>query len=853
METGRTKKHLPSVSSYQGRYFYLAILIGFSLLMITLIGNRYVDEVSRQQVSHFTNRSIATNHLSKVQSSMRDIEEEFYWKLLEPGGPQGNQLTDGIRELQERLKEFREVSVKSQDPIFLDSIAWLQSLTTTLATNTASFLHISSDIERRFPSTLIMQKKLSPHYEAVLHQLTLMSKELLFQNGQTNSTALELINEMRYSWLNMISEARLLVANRFSVFSDTPEAGISARQSNIQLYWDQFHTNLQQIQTLEESEQFDLASPNTWESMATHADEWYKNYQLLLDNLTRPDWRQDIFYFNNRVKPVIKEIKEQVSLLENGLNKQADEYITNLNFATERLSQTINFLAFLGLTLIITAYFYLKRKIIQPIAETTKALKMEASGVKHSGIPTPKLKETRDLVEAFHEMRDQVYKRQEGLDHLAHHDPLTGLPNRVLLKDRLSHAIDMACRNNYYIALMFLDLDNFKQVNDSLGHALGDTLLVKIAGRLQDCLRSTDTIARLGGDEFAILIEDIKSKAHVAYMAEEVINSLEEPFKVEQHELHISASIGIAIAPTDAKQPDILIRDADTAMYEAKRRGRAGFHFFSDELTRHAMHRMELERQLRHGAAHQEFLFHYQPVVSLFDGALHCVEALIRWQPEGEALRYPDSFLSELLDIGIGQLINPDLLKQVAETQKQALQLTGQPLCVSINISANNLRRKDRHQQVINYFKQSDIDLNNLIIEITEDTLTSDLAFSVELLEDLKQLGIRIALDDFGTGQSSLNHLRTYLFDIIKIDREFVRDITTDPSDAKLVKTVIDLSHSFNAQVVAEGVETQEQYDFLIEAGCDHIQGFYISKPIPPESLDQFLLNYEQQKPVSDH
>ena len=545
MDKLKATKHLPSISSYQGRYFYLALLVVIALMIITVLGNRYVNQISQQQINHYTNRSITTKHPSQIQSSIRDIEDQFYWQLLEPGASQNSRFIKNIDGLQHDLTAFYRASESLEDPIFLDSIAWLQSLSETLSRNASSFVHISGDIRERFPGTLIMQIHMAPHSESLLHQLGLMIQEVSNSGNSTNPAMLNLLNELRFDWLSMLSEFRLLVANRFSVFSDTPQTGMASRKSNIDLYWDLFQNNLRKIKSIDASEDLLFIAHNTWDSVDTHSKEWFKNFRLLLDSLSRPDWRKDIFYFNNEIKPVIGEIKEQISFLDKGLSEQADKYIMSLAQATEHLSHTINLLAFLGFSLMIAAYFYLKKKIIQPIAETTKALNMEASGERQAIIPTPNLKETRDLVEAFHEMRLQVYKRQQGLDHLAHHDPLTGLPNRILLKDRLAHAIDIARRNDHYIALMFLDLDNFKQVNDSLGHAFGDNLLAKIAIRLNECLRSTDTIARLGGDEFAILIENIHSKDHVASMAREVIRALEKPFKMEQHELHISASIGI--------------------------------------------------------------------------------------------------------------------------------------------------------------------------------------------------------------------------------------------------------------------------------------------------------------------
>jgi diguanylate cyclase (GGDEF)-like protein len=457
-------------------------------------------------------------------------------------------------------------------------------------------------------------------------------------------------------------------------------------------------------------------------------------------------------------------------------------------------------------------------------------------------IPQPKLKETQDLVEAFGEMRRQVGKRQEGLDHLAHHDALTQLPNRTLFKNRLEHAMYISQQNNQMMALMFLDLDNFKQINDTQGHLVGDELLITVAKRLKPVIRDVDTVARLGGDEFAILLEDIEQKTFARNIARDILAALREPITIDDQKFYISGSIGIAVAPYDDNVPDNLLRDADAAMYEAKHLGKNKYHFFSSDLLQRVTSQLDLEQRLREAVKNDELLFHYQPIVDAKTGRLVSVEALMRWQPSGGEMIYPADFLETLKNqsLDLGRQSVESLFAQVDSIQTRVLEKCGQPLHVSLNMSPTILRDTNRHSGVVNALRSMKFP-SFITIEITEDTLLEDLTNARALLHELRQLGISLVLDDFGTGQSSLNHLRSFPFDSIKIDREFVRDVISDHDDATLVKAITQLAHNFGMKVVAEGVETKEQRDFLVDIDCDYLQGFLFSKAVAEDVLFELI------------
>ncbi len=581
------------------------------------------------------------------------------------------------------------------------------------------------------------------------------------------------------------------------------------------------------------------------QNLETDISQWEKHYLALLSGLNSGRWRQNLSLVETSLQPQIANMKARLDHLQQNLSRQASRDISDLSNSASRLSQAILLIAVTGVLLILGAYYFLKIRVIKPMSDTAHALRQEANGDSQAVIPTPKLKETRDLVQAFGEMRHQVIKREQRLDHLAHHDPLTQLPNRLLFKDRLEHALEIAARHNQMISCLFLDLDNFKQINDTMGHLAGDELLVDVAARLKETVRRSDTIARLGGDEFAILLEDIQQKAYARNIARKILHALQKPFVINGQEFHISASIGIAVAPYDDNQSDNLLRDADTAMYEAKRLGKNNYQFFTGELLRKANRQLDMEQRLRKAVRNKELLYHYQPIVSATTGQLICVEALLRWQlPDGKLI-YPADFIDLIkkLSLSLRQELNHYLAQSINDLQRSALQDHGIPLRVSINLAPSVLRNSLRHHELVSEILG--LEFPSMInLEITEDTLMDDLANARGPLYKLRSQGIPLSLDDFGTGQSSLNHLRSFPFDSIKIDKEFVHNLTEKPEDAILVNAIVQLAHSFNMKVVAEGVETEEQKRHLVDIGCDYLQGYLISKPLPKNQLLEFLQHY---------
>lgn len=439
----------------------------------------------------------------------------------------------------------------------------------------------------------------------------------------------------------------------------------------------------------------------------------------------------------------------------------------------------------------------------------------------------------------------ELKKAQIQMENLAFYDPLTGLANRRLFKNRLIKAVKSVQRNNTSIALMFLDLDQFKRVNDTLGHDMGDALLKEIGNRLVRSVRENDTVSRIGGDEFTILLTDIESSHNVRVVAEKILRSLSRPFIINGHQIISTASIGITMTPEDSIDPNALMKNADLAMYRAKELGRNNFQFFSEDMNIAILHNLEVEKEINIALKRSQFFLVYQPKVRLSDNTVTGVETLVRWRHPEKGIIPPDSFIpiaeetGQIIEIGawvlehscheMGTLIREELMPVDSK--------------IAVNLSAKQFSDPNLLQTVSDILEQSKIDPLNLELEITESIIMDDVEAAIKIMDAIKNKGIHLSIDDFGTGYSSLAYLKRFPIDVLKVDRSFVKDIPQDKTDMAITSAVIAMAHKLSMKVVAEGIETQEQLDFLKENSCDDGQGYLLSRPLSLPQLHHFLVS----------
>jgi diguanylate cyclase (GGDEF)-like protein/PAS domain S-box-containing protein len=447
------------------------------------------------------------------------------------------------------------------------------------------------------------------------------------------------------------------------------------------------------------------------------------------------------------------------------------------------------------------------------------------------------------IVTVFRDITERKNAEQR-LHHLAHFDPLTALPNRTLFYETLKKSLPQARLNNWLVGVLFIDLDYFKNVNDTLGHAIGDDLLRQFSSRLLQCVRVRDVVGRLGGDEFAIILIMPEGQQAAVTVANKIRDILRTPFDLSGHRVTLTASIGITIFPDDADDPQTLIKYADTAMYRAKQAGRDTYRFFTAQMNAEVLARLDLETALRHAVENEEFKLVYQPKVQLGSGRIAGLEALLRWQRPGHGMVSPQDFIPVLEETGlivhVGRWVIQTACRQIARW------IGGEvgPMQVSVNVSGRQFVGGDLEADVVGALQESAIPPALLELELTESSLMANTERTIVTLQSLKRRGVQISIDDFGTGYSSLAYLRRFPIDKLKIDIAFIRYVTTNPDDAAIVLAIISMAHSLKLEVVAEGVETEAQLSYLARHGCDQIQGFYFSRPLPLQEAEQLMLGH---------
>ncbi|MFD0589928.1 putative bifunctional diguanylate cyclase/phosphodiesterase [Paenibacillus sp. GCM10027627] len=451
--------------------------------------------------------------------------------------------------------------------------------------------------------------------------------------------------------------------------------------------------------------------------------------------------------------------------------------------------------------------------------------------------------ENKTIMGAFAQFRDitERFKAEQQINHLAYHDDLTGLPNRRLFTQKLTQLLECADGDRQPFALMFLDLDSFKKINDNLGHNHGDALLKQVAERLKRCCLSADhSVSRMGGDEFTILLKELKKQEEAIKVAESVIKEFESPFVVDEYEFYITASIGLAYYPQDGTDAKTIMKHADIAMYQAKDSGKNNYAVYKAAKSNIGMEQLTLENSIRKALQNDEFVLHYQPQIDLETGDIIGTEALIRWQHPKLGIIPPSKFIPIAEETGLIVPIGEWVMRTACKQNQEWMSKGFEPMKISVNLSSRQFLRRDLVQTVKNILKETGHDPNLLELEITE-SMTMDVDFAIEVLGELKKLGLHICIDDFGTGYSNLYYMKLFSIDRLKIDQSFIRDIMTDSIDADIVSTIIAMAYNLGIEVIAEGVETEEQLNYLKRLKCREVQGYYYHRPLPAEQVEQVL------------
>lgn len=807
--------------SYRGRYFWLSLCVGLLVIGLAFWGQQTVRRMGEQSTSLAARQATIINNLIDAERATHQLREALLTFLEAPGASTRARIDNRLKQLSFALQRLTQQPYPKY-PSYAKVTASLHEDMARLAGLVNELIRVRYDPDQWVPASRIMRQQLVPANTAVASTLQNIENGLS-DDAELRSEAVML----RLLWQQIIGELRLLFANRFGVFDIDPQRGMHARAKNIQQRLDTFEQRLLRLPSRLAQADETLLTDEV-DGVIDAFNRWKNGYQLLQLLLTGDNWRRDRQILHGQIDPTLDLLQSRLTALRIRLQADAREQLDRLLSLGDRLAKLIGLLAGGVILLLALGYLAFRHWLLRPIGLITEHLHREARGEKgEQELSVPPIHETRHLAEAFSVMREQVRARERRLDYLAYHDALTGLPNRRLFREKLADALETGLPRGRRVAVLFLDLDRFKQINDAHGHQVGDQLLVRVAQRLRRVFRSEDIAARLSGDEFAVLLGHFGGHNEPLVLARKVLDVLSEPFFIDDRKLYASASVGVSIAPQHGTTVDDLIQHADTAMYRAKSAGRSGIAQFQHDMLKERMHSLEMERELHIALREEQFRIFVQPIYDRSGKLLHARECLLRWEHPDRGLLTPGAFLPLADEMG--------LMPQITDWILDQLEQRGTPSNggFSVNISSRLLHDPVFIDRLHHRVAEGRLEASGLILEITEDTLARELEQTTLQLADLQALGVRIALDDFGTGQSSLSHLRAFPFDLVKIDRSFVAEVEHDEQDANLVRAIIGMAHALEMSVVAEGVETEAQAHFLTEQGCDYLQGFLLGRPEP--------------------
>ncbi len=831
--------------SLRGHYLAIAGILAIVILSAAFTAQIYLSRAEAQNRINIKIRNEVIEYSRQIRNAIWQAENMQKAFLLSP-----------LQKYQHAFNTHLESALRNT--LALKKIFWVQhvglesdirqlhSNISTLKQASTELAGIRSRVERLFPANPILKEIMSADNLGFYTAATLGLNEVSNTNiDQSHIKIHELFEACQLEWVRMINNFRLYLLSLSGIFGN-PESGLRIHANNIKIQYQQIRHLLEMLNEKEQQGQLGLQGSQSFLDMKHSASEWWAAYNKMKAAHKSGEWRADVPFIKNTINPLYDKIWRHLLLLDRHLEKSFSEDLNNLTQVARSSTYTLWGLVMLLLLAIATSYYYMQRKILQPVSTVTRALRSENWGSENweqdiKNLRSVQLEETRDLIQAFTATSQKILDRQRQLEYQSTHDALTQLPNRIQLKSHLEKEITRLSPGNLSIGLLLLDLDHFKEINDTLGHQLGDKVLQKVSARLLNCLRKADFTARLGGDEFAMLL----SGATISYaeeIAQKIALALQESLEVDHFNLRIGGSIGIAMYPLHGEDPDTLIRCADVAMYESKRRA-CNYIIYNPDQDPNSISQLSLINDFHNSLEQNKLCLFYQPKINVKTGRVIGFEALLRWQHPEHGFIPPDVLIPLAEKTGMIKDLTRWVLKTAIQQCADWIQ-NGHELNVAVNLSAWDLQNPQLADYIKSLLEEYAIGPQHLLLEITESAMMADPEYAIETLNMLAAMEIKLAVDDFGTGFSSLSYLKRLPINELKIDKSFVIDMNNNDHDAILVRSTIDLSHNLGLTVVAEGVEDQEIWDLLEILGCDKLQGYFISRPMAADQVEGWLQSW---------
>ncbi|WP_051144876.1 bifunctional diguanylate cyclase/phosphodiesterase [Thiomicrorhabdus sp. Kp2] len=827
-----TNKPLPSLRK---RYVLSTILIGAFVISIVSLSYQNLIMTKKAVTSGYEGILKEQTNLINVRNTLLIINQDINLFLLDPLNENLTQKIEfNIHNAQENLHALKTSNHAYH--IDLTENTELTNLNFNKLKKEVDYLvKFRLDVNKQYPGLDISANIMASQQNTIKSGFEILINEIEAGEIKLNSPQIyPLLLKSHAIWINAISQTRIYMANRLASFSYEI---LEEQSQGLKDIHSLFMANIKKLEMLYANEN-SFESKEILESTLTISQSWYENFVSLREISESDKWRSDTLIIKTRVFPLLSKISENINAIENTLREEKHRVDTKLKDSDD----TFNMLTFsiIGLFLffIFAILISMQWMLFSPIEKVTQALKSRAFHVNSPNIQTAKTREIGQLIDAYIEMNKEVVHRQNALEHQAMHDHLTGLPNRFLLHQRIEYQLLNSERNKRPFVLFLMDLDFFKDINDTLGHAAGDRLLTQVSKRINSLIRKSDTLARLGGDEFSILLPD-SDKNSVLKLTESIIENISQPIQIDNQNINIGISIGIVSYPEDGKDIETLLQYADMAMYTAKRK-RTGYSYYKPEQNIYTKKSLNFIHDVSKALEEDQFEVYFQPKLSSKNNQICGAEALLRWHHEEHGFISPEKIIEAAERTGVIQKLSINILdKALSECSKW--HLSGHKISVSVNLSVRDLANKNLTAKVKELMDREKLPYHFLTLEITESVMMENLAFSLDVLNKLHDLGVYLSIDDFGTGFSSLAYLKRLPVDELKIDRSFIMEINEDANDKKIVSSTINLGHNLGLNVVAEGIETEKVMNLLTSMGCDQMQGYFIGKPMPSEQFIEFI------------
>ncbi|UCE89024.1 MAG: EAL domain-containing protein [Pseudomonadota bacterium] len=822
------------LDSLRQRYLVLAVALALVITVCISAAQYLVGYSGRTAAGNLAGRVEVVQQIQHIKGLLWNAEDALDLYMLSPSAAQRTTFHHNIEQARRRIHILADDEWVQSNGL-ADAAGAVDPVLAQLQQKAIELTEIRLDADMMYPAMSLARGSMLDANRGFQTAVDLSLLACRDQHGCRVDAIYELLVETRSHWNRLISAYRLYLINRLgTLFEDA----LLTQADDVGVLYGHVDQAVATLADYTRRGEVMIEIEVGVEDMAAYAPQWYAGYSEVLQINSTDEWRGDLPLIRDVMQPLMLAVRARLENLDARLADTAADDIAAQARAVRFTTLLLWATAFAVLLFVVMGYLVFSRKLLRPVAQVARQLRDEASGQTGEMVPSAESREVRHLVDAFLEMRKQVHSRQMALEHMAMHDALTSLPNRALLVDRLGQAITAARRDSGSVALILLDLDRFKEVNDTLGHQAGDLLLKQVAVRLHRALRGSDTVARLGGDEFAILLPGI-TQAGVGSVAAKIVEVVEPVYKVDDHTLFIGASIGVALYPQHGDTPDVLVQRADVAMYLSKR-SNTSVTIYDMDKDMHSVAQLSLLSDLREAVDDNQLRLHYQPKVSLASGEVIGVEALLRWEHPELGQVPPGQFIPVAEQSGLIRRITKWVLDaailQCSEWLAQGIELP-----VSVNLSVWDFQDAELDRTIGEVLEKRGVPGRLLELEITESAMMAEPERTRELLLRLDRMGIGLSIDDYGAGFSSLAYLKQLPVDVLKIDKSFVRDMAHNENDQLIVRSTIDLAHNLGLHVIAEGAEHQDTCELLKDLGCDSAQGYYLGMPQSVADLQQWL------------